>query len=157
MSAGFGRAIFPPPLTKMLTPSNVSETIILAMLDASSAKTPVHCQAVTGVPLPQQSQRSQQSRQPEFVPIEELPVGNIRLAEGSSQAAISPIQVIILISEGVTKSVAKRKSRFRGSYNSLILLAPQVGLEPTTLRLTAECSAIELLRSKAFKTRARRY
>ena len=29
----------------------------------------------------------------------------------------------------------------------LDLLAPQVGLEPTTLRLTAECSAIELLRS----------
>src|SRR6202142_2312275 len=29
----------------------------------------------------------------------------------------------------------------------LVLLAPQVGLEPTTLRLTAECSAIELLRS----------
>jgi hypothetical protein len=27
-------------------------------------------------------------------------------------------------------------------------LAPQVGLEPTTLRLTAGCSAIELLRSK---------
>ena len=26
--------------------------------------------------------------------------------------------------------------------------APQVGLEPTTLRLTAECSAIELLRNK---------
>ena len=26
-------------------------------------------------------------------------------------------------------------------------LAPQVGLEPTTLRLTAECSAIELLRT----------
>ena len=26
-------------------------------------------------------------------------------------------------------------------------LAPQVGLEPTTLRLTAECSTIELLRS----------
>ena len=26
------------------------------------------------------------------------------------------------------------------------ILAPQVGLEPTTLRLTAECSAIELLR-----------
>ena len=25
-------------------------------------------------------------------------------------------------------------------------LAPEVGLEPTTLRLTAECSAIELLR-----------
>ena len=30
----------------------------------------------------------------------------------------------------------------------MILLAPEVGLEPTTLRLTAECSAIELLRNK---------
>ena len=29
----------------------------------------------------------------------------------------------------------------------ILILAPQVGLEPTTLRLTAECSAIELLRS----------
>ena len=29
------------------------------------------------------------------------------------------------------------------------MLAPQVGLEPTTLRLTAECSAIELLRNNA--------
>ena len=28
-----------------------------------------------------------------------------------------------------------------------LFLAPQVGLEPTTLRLTAECSAIELLRN----------
>ena len=27
-----------------------------------------------------------------------------------------------------------------------VSMAPQVGLEPTTLRLTAECSAIELLR-----------
>ena len=31
--------------------------------------------------------------------------------------------------------------------DSKVFLAPQVGLEPTTLRLTAECSAIELLRS----------
>ena len=30
--------------------------------------------------------------------------------------------------------------------NYTIFVAPQVGLEPTTLRLTAECSAIELLR-----------
>src|SRR2546425_9730010 len=30
-------------------------------------------------------------------------------------------------------------------------LAPQVGLEPTTLRLTAGCSAIELLRSSGRK------
>src|SRR5450755_1915400 len=29
-------------------------------------------------------------------------------------------------------------------------LAPQVGLEPTTLRLTAECSTIELLRSSSW-------
>ena len=29
----------------------------------------------------------------------------------------------------------------------IMLLAPQVGLEPTTTRLTAECSAIELLRN----------
>src|SRR5260370_36507549 len=28
-------------------------------------------------------------------------------------------------------------------------MAPQVGLEPTTLRLTAGCSAIELLRSES--------
>ena len=28
----------------------------------------------------------------------------------------------------------------------LVFMAPRVGLEPTTLRLTAECSAIELLR-----------
>jgi hypothetical protein len=44
---------------------------------------------------------------------------------------------------------ADRKSQKR--------LAPQVGLEPTTLRLTAECSAIELLRSgqQAVKRRGR--
>jgi hypothetical protein len=35
----------------------------------------------------------------------------------------------------------------RAFRQSLKELAPQVGLEPTTLRLTAECSAIELLRS----------
>src|ERR1019366_3092447 len=38
--------------------------------------------------------------------------------------------------------------RAASSVNSLILLAPQVGFEPTTLRLTAECSTVELLRSK---------
>jgi hypothetical protein len=31
-------------------------------------------------------------------------------------------------------------------------MAPQVGLEPTTLRLTAGCSAIELLRSVELPT-----
>ena len=33
------------------------------------------------------------------------------------------------------------------------LFAPQVGLEPTTLRLTAECSAIELLRNNGIRRR----
>jgi hypothetical protein len=36
-------------------------------------------------------------------------------------------------------------------------MAPQVGLEPTTLRLTAECSAIELLRSVARRSGSRAY
>jgi hypothetical protein len=31
-----------------------------------------------------------------------------------------------------------------------VLMAPEVGLEPTTLRLTAECSAIELLRNMGY-------
>ena len=31
--------------------------------------------------------------------------------------------------------------------NLMMFMAPEVGLEPTTLRLTAECSAIELLRN----------
>jgi hypothetical protein len=35
---------------------------------------------------------------------------------------------------------------FKGFSVQVITLAPQVGLEPTTTRLTAECSAIELLR-----------
>ena len=40
----------------------------------------------------------------------------------------------------------QQQGRLGSERNSL---APQVGLEPTTLRLTAECSTIELLRSKA--------
>ena len=35
-----------------------------------------------------------------------------------------------------------------------MFLAPQVGLEPTTLRLTAECSAIELLRNIGMRRRS---
>jgi hypothetical protein len=34
---------------------------------------------------------------------------------------------------------------------SMKTLAPQVGFEPTTLRLTAECSTVELLRSNALQ------
>ena len=47
-----------------------------------------------------------------------------------------------------------RRREFWGSQNKI--MAPQVGLEPTTLRLTAGCSAIELLRSIAW-ARKRRY
>ncbi len=36
-------------------------------------------------------------------------------------------------------------------------MAPQVGLEPTTLRLTAGCSAIELLRSVGKRSRSARF
>jgi hypothetical protein len=39
------------------------------------------------------------------------------------------------------------------SCKCLANMAPEVGLEPTTLRLTAECSAIELLRI-AWRTQA---
>ena len=48
---------------------------------------------------------------------------------------------------GNTRGRESKKAANRGFFISEIL-APQVGLEPTTLRLTAECSAIELLRSK---------
>src|SRR5215207_11269348 len=44
--------------------------------------------------------------------------------------------------------MAKRKGRRSRFQRPSSYLAPQVGLEPTTLRLTAECSAIELLRNK---------
>ena len=43
-----------------------------------------------------------------------------------------------------------------GLWNCLKRMAPQVGLEPTTLRLTAGCSAIELLRSVVRRAGARR-
>ncbi len=40
--------------------------------------------------------------------------------------------------------------------NKGLKLAPQVGFEPTTLRLTAECSTVELLRSKETSHQTRR-
>ena len=52
------------------------------------------------------------------------------------------------------KVEVKAKGRFRGLFKCLNLLAPQVGFEPTTLRLTAECSTIELLRSKTERYQA---
>jgi hypothetical protein len=46
----------------------------------------------------------------------------------------------------------KRNGHLLSARNLLIKLAPQVRLELTTLRLTAECSAIELLRNIRPKT-----
>src|SRR3954466_16279305 len=43
--------------------------------------------------------------------------------------------------------LVKTKGRWSYFQRPSSNLAPQVGLEPTTLRLTAECSAIELLRN----------
>ena len=42
---------------------------------------------------------------------------------------------------------SKKGHSIAGAPNLQKRMAPQVGLEPTTLRLTAGCSAIELLRS----------
>ena len=44
-----------------------------------------------------------------------------------------------------------KKIRTKSGSDSMFL-APQVGLEPTTLRLTAECSAIELLRNVCLRS-----
>ena len=41
----------------------------------------------------------------------------------------------------------QKKANKKALHHLQGFLAPQVGLEPTTLRLTAECSAIELLRN----------
>ena len=46
---------------------------------------------------------------------------------------------------GTLPALAEPPSRERESGEGEV--APQVGLEPTTLRLTAECSTIELLRN----------
>src|ERR1700719_3721322 len=40
-----------------------------------------------------------------------------------------------------------RSGKCRSAVNVRKEMAPQVGFEPTTLRLTAECSAIEVMRS----------
>jgi hypothetical protein len=48
---------------------------------------------------------------------------------------------------GFQKAFGNQAVNQRGETVRRKFLAPQVGLEPTTLRLTAECSTIELLRS----------
>ena len=63
----------------------------------------------------------------------------------SSSKRITVIFFIAFILRGIIK---RRKMGFIEKKYSLsrVLSAPQVGLEPTTTRLTAGCSAIELLR-----------
>ena len=51
-------------------------------------------------------------------------------------------------SASLGRPVNKEKGRRNYLPAAFKFVAPQVGLEPTTLRLTAECSAIELLRNK---------
>src|SRR5437899_7317896 len=46
----------------------------------------------------------------------------------------------------LNSALRRKRRRLRGEK---VFLAPRVGLEPTTLRLTAECSTIELPRSNA--------
>ena len=48
-------------------------------------------------------------------------------------------------------SIINKKKPY--DHNHTVFFAPQVGLEPTTLRLTAECSAIELLRNNGIRRR----
>ena len=64
-----------------------------------------------------------------------------------------PSPIIISASLGTIisfsgRDLAMRKAAGTRSGGPRQIMAPQVGLEPTTLRLTAECSAIELLRNK---------
>jgi excisionase family DNA binding protein len=50
--------------------------------------------------------------------------------------------------EGKLEGKVRRAAMGRSPFARFLQeMAPQVGLEPTTLRLTAECSAIELLRN----------
>src|SRR5579863_4537260 len=67
-------------------------------------------------------------------------------ASQASRAQLQREPVSASIGHFATISVA-RVNQKAGGVRSEIRLAPQVGLEPTTLRLTAECSTIELLRS----------
>ena len=63
------------------------------------------------------------------------------------RGAVESINGTRIEAESLVFSPVSRERTEAKRPNGLILLAPQVGLEPTTLRLTAECSAIELLRS----------
>ena len=61
----------------------------------------------------------------------------------SSQIAYS--RVFLRFALGFCENIKKMTETLYQSFSHF--MAPQVGLEPTTPRLTAECSAIELLRN----------
>jgi hypothetical protein len=67
-----------------------------------------------------------------------------RCPVSKSRAELTPMDSN---SEGVLQDPPQVSSVADAARNLLIYLAPQVGFEPTTLRLTAECSTVELLRS----------
>ena len=51
------------------------------------------------------------------------------------------------------QTLREKTQKIGHTFSMAYKLAPQVGLEPTTLRLTAECSAIELLRNIRIRRR----
>ena len=68
--------------------------------------------------------------------------------------AMSP-QITICLQIGcsgwkLAKQVVRQNTAFRSLQTKHYCQAPRVGLEPTTLRLTAECSTIELSRNNQY-------
>ena len=65
---------------------------------------------------------------------------------GSPATVVAPQVFLAACPQLAADRQQSAAGRFRKARKLLKDLAPQVGLEPTTLRLTAGCSAIELLR-----------
>src|SRR5438045_3579353 len=63
--------------------------------------------------------------------------------------------ILILLKLDLYSSQTQLYSKGTGEHKFNYLLAPEVGLEPTTHRLTADCSAIELLGKVAGNVRNR--
>ena len=63
------------------------------------------------------------------------------------QSLLKPVDDLVFANFDRNQLIYPGDSLDMERFFSKSFLAPQVGLEPTTLRLTAECSAIELLRN----------
>ena len=72
-----------------------------------------------------------------------------QLAESTGPAAASPVRVD---AASAAPSLKARSPRNSPSYEGSRTLAPRVGFEPTTLRLTAGCSAVELPRKRSLES-----